>query len=369
MDNPSSGTYGSIIQITKQCAIFSQTRLVKGFLDDRVWLIPDLQGKGIGQKNNIKQTIQDISMKNNNVWRITTALGLQHRIAGVHFLDFQEDYKSCGAPPASRKGPYCHQVRQALDGNHFKVDKNTVTCDYARAAIGLVKPDISMREGRSFDYCGLAETRSIGKNIADAMQYIEQDIYGVELGPLEEMQHADLVIMVASAQTVMRIFQGYAYKYGAPQNLSFYSNQAMCSDMTSKIFHTNDINMSLMCNGTRRYGKFKDGELAVALPINMFDTLADGIIETINAVQSVPEKKKIIKTLEYTRGPACEESRISDKNDPQCSDKSDRFNYNPDHTGTSGEKNRLGLEIDMRYNYGKGLLEYDNHVLDLRKKE
>lgn len=276
-------------------------------------------------------------MKNSNVWKMTTALGLQHRIAGVHFLDFQEDYDNCKAKPASPKGPYCFQVRQALDGKHFKIDKSLITCDYARAAIGLEKPDISMREGRSFNYCGLAETRSIGKSIADAMMYIEQDICGVELGPLEEMEHADLVIMVDSAQTVMRIFQGYAYKYGAPQNLSFYSNQAMCSDMTSKVYHTNDINMSLMCNGTRRYGRFDDGDLAVALPINMFDTLADGIIETINAVQSGPEKKRILETLEHSEGPVCKE-------------------------------NSLGVEIDMHYNYGKGLLEYDNHVLDLRKK-
>lgn len=276
-------------------------------------------------------------MKNTNVWKMTTALGLQHRIAGVNFLDFQEDYDNCKAKPASQKGPYCYQVRQALDGKHFKVDKDLVTCEYARAAIGLEKPDISMREGRSFDYCGLSETRAIGKSIADAMMYIDQDICGIELGPLEEMEHADLVIMVDYAQTIMRIMQGYAYKYGAPKNLSFYSNQAMCSDMTSKVFHTNDINISLMCNGTRRYGRFDNGELAVSLPINMFDPLAGGIIETINAVQSGPEKKRIMETLENIDEPVCEE-------------------------------NSLGLEIDMHYNYGKGLLEYDHHVLELRKK-
>jgi uncharacterized protein (DUF169 family) len=308
-------------------------------------------------------------MKNTNVLKMTTALDLQHRIAGVHFLDFQEDYDNCKAKPASHRGPYCYQVRQALDGKHFKVDKNLVTCDYARAAIGLEKPDISMREGRSFDYCGLSETRTIGKNIADAMMYIDQDICGVELGPLEEMEHADLIIMVDYAHTIMRIMQGYAYKYGAPQHLSFYANQAMCSDMTSKVFHTNDINISLMCNGTRRYGKFDKGELAVSLPINMFDPLADGIIETINAVQSGPEKKRIMETLEYTDGPACEENSAACNADPECHAQEPRTNDKPDHTGTSGKKNILGIEIDTHYNYGKGLLEYDNHVSDLRKKD
>lgn len=307
-------------------------------------------------------------MKNTNVWKITTALDLQHRIAGVHFLDFQEDYDNCKARPGSQKGSYCYQVRQALDGKHFKADKNLVTCEYARAAIGLEKPDISMREGRSFDYCGLSESRTIGKNIADAMMYIDQDIYGVELGPLEEMEHADLVIMVDYAQTIMRIMQGYAYKYGAPEHLSFYGNQAMCSDMTSKVFHTNDINISLMCNGTRRCGKYDKGEIAVALPINMFDPLADGIIETLNAVQLVTEKKRIIETLKHTDRPDCEENSTADKADPQCPAQEARTNDKPDHTGTSGKKNSLGLEIDTQYNYGKGLLEYDHHVLDLRKK-
>lgn len=293
-------------------------------------------------------------MKNINVWKMTTALGLQHRIVGVRFLDFQEDYDNCKAASASPKGPYCYHVKQALDGKHFKVDKTLITCEYARAAIGLEKPDISMREGRSFDYCGLSETRTIGKSIADAMMYIEQDIYGVELGPLEKMEHADLVIMVDYAQTIMHIMHGYAYKYGAPKNLSFYSNQAMCSDMTSKVFHTNDINISLMCNGTRRYGKFDKGELAVSLPIHMFAPLTNGVIETINAVQSGPEKKRIVETLKHTERPACEENSTICK---------------ADHTGTSGNKNSLGLEIDMHYNYGKGLLEYDHHVLDLRKKK
>ncbi|CAG35904.1 DUF169 domain-containing protein [Desulfotalea psychrophila] len=307
-------------------------------------------------------------MKNTNVWKMTTALDLQHRIVGLHFLDFQEDYDNCKAEPAALKGPYCYQVRQALDGKHFKVDKNLVTCDYARAAIGLEKPDISMREGRSFDYCGLAESRAIGKSIADAMMYIDQDIFGVELGPLEEMEHADLVIMVDYAHTMMRIMQGYTYKYGAPKNLSFYGNQAMCSDMTSKVFHTNDINLSLMCNGTRRYGKFDKGELAVSLPINMFDPLSDGIIETINAVQSVPEKKRLIKTLEHSNRPGCEENSAVGKTDPESLAQRPRTNDAPDFAGRSGKRNSLGLEIDTRYNYGKGLLAYDNHVLDLRKK-
>ncbi|WP_462325216.1 DUF169 domain-containing protein [Desulfoplanes sp.] len=299
-------------------------------------------------------------MKNINVWRMITALDLQHKIAGVHFLDFQEDYDNCTARSAAQKGPYCYHVRQALDGKHFKVDKDLVTCDYARPALGLEKPDISMREGRSFDYCGLAESRTIGKSIADAMMYIDQDICGVELGPLEEMEHADLVIMVDYAHTIMRIMQAYTYKYGPPQHLSFYANQAMCSDMTSKVFHTNDINLSLMCNGTRRYGKYDKGELAVALPINMFDPLADGVIATLNAVQSGPEKKRIAERLKHTDKPECRAhssaARVATTNDA------------PDHTGTSGTKNSLGLEINTHYNYGKGLLEYDNHVLDLRKK-
>lgn len=270
-------------------------------------------------------------MKTENVKKATLALDLRHNIVGIRFLDFQEDYENVDVKEAKKCGSFCSHVRNAMDGMHFKINELKVTCEYARAALGMTKPDITMSEGRSFEYCGLCETKTIAKNIGKAMLYIRQDIYGVEIGPLQEMEKADLVIIADYAETIMRVMQAYAYKYGNPEHLSCYGNQAMCSDMVSKIYHNNDINISLMCKGTRNYGRFDKGELSVGFPIQMFDPIVEGIIMTINPVHSPQDKRRI--ALE------CSENPVD-----------------------------LGIELDEKYNYGLGLKTYDARVNKIREK-
>ncbi|QSX05865.1 DUF169 domain-containing protein [Sedimentibacter sp. zth1] len=263
-------------------------------------------------------------MKNKNVMRATLALNLMRNIIGIKFIDFKEDFDIIDVALPQKKGPLCYHARQAMDGNLFKATEDYVTCDYARYAIGLSKPDNTIVEGRSYKYCGLYESNSISKNIVTSMKYINQDIYGMVMGPLNLMDDADVVIIADYAETVMRIMQGYAYKFGNPEQLSFFGNQAMCADLISKPFSNNDINISLMCKGTRANGQFDKGEIGVAVPIGMFDSLVDGIVNTVNPVTYANEKRQILSKLD------CEDD--------------------------------LGIKIDVDYNYGLGLKAYDSKV-------
>lgn len=269
-------------------------------------------------------------MKNRNVERARIALNLDHHIIGVKFVDFKEDYDHLDIQSSPKRGTICSLSRQAMDGLLFKAIRSDVACDYGSYATGLEKADPTILEGRSFEFCGLSETAAVAKDIASSMKYVPLEVYGIVMGPLELMDSADVVIIAAYAETVMRIVQGYAYKYGSPKNLSFYGNQAVCSDLISKPYSNNDLNLSLMCKGARAYGRFDKGEMGVGIPIGMFDTLVDGIVETINPVSNAKEKNRILEELE-----------------------------NPDD---------LGVTIDTQYTYGKGLIEYDERVKKLKNK-
>lgn len=268
-------------------------------------------------------------MKNENVAKASIALNLGKKIVGVKFLDFKVDYDALDVPTAEKNGPVCYHARTAMDGNIFKAVRSNVTCDYGKYALGLSKPDSTITEGRSYEYCGLYETNSIAKEIVASMKYINHELYGIAMGPLDLMEDADVVIIADYAETVMRIMQGYAYKFGNPEKLSFFGSQAACADLISKPYSNNDINISLMCKGARTYGRFEKGELGVAVPIGMFDGLVDGILKTVNPVLTPNEKRHLL-------------SKLEDAGD-------------------------LGVEIDLDYNYGIGLKEYDNQVIELRK--
>lgn len=269
-------------------------------------------------------------MKNENVTKASIILNLQKRIIGVKFIDFKEDYDVLDVPVTTKNGPMCFHAREAMDGKIFKAVAHNVTCDYGKYAVGLSKPDSTIVEGRSFEYCGLSETNSIGKDIVSSMKYIEHQSYGVVMGPLELMLDADVVIIADYAEVIMRIMQGYAYKFGNPENLSFFGNQAVCADLISKPYSNNDINISLMCRGTRANGRFEKGELGVAVPIGMFDAVVEGVVKTFTPVANANEKKRVLSAIEQT--------------------------------------DDLSEEIDMNYNYGMGLKEYDNRVNEIRNR-
>ena len=224
-----------------------------------------------------------------------TILNLERKVAGARFIDFKEDYDNLDV--LEQKGTMCFLGRKGLEGKHIKADAKNILCDYGAYAIGIKKPHKNIEAGYSYGICGLYNSNSVAKSIVESIHYLKQDIYGIEIGSLCDVPKADLVFIVCNTRQAMRIFQGYAYYYGAPKNVSFIGNQAMCGDMLAKPFYYNDINMSLFCEGARKYGGFSDGELGISMPLEMFYNVAYGVFMTINPVEHIREKNEITNRL------------------------------------------------------------------------
>ena len=76
-------------------------------------------------------------MKNNDVNRMTKALGLHREIVGVRFLYFKHEYDSLELKEYGRKTSYCMMVKHAMDGNRFKAKLEHFACRCAIEALGL----------------------------------------------------------------------------------------------------------------------------------------------------------------------------------------------------------------------------------------
>lgn len=130
------------------------------------------------------------------------------------------------------------------------------------------------------------------------MKYLDHEIYGLLMGPLDQLPDADVAIMLGTAYQLMRIMQGYSYHHGNPKNICSVGNQGVCSDLIAKPYANNDINISFMCKGARLFTKCSDGELGVSVPINLFDSLVDGVIMTINPVLDKSQKEDLLSRLD-----------------------------------------------------------------------
>lgn len=238
-------------------------------------------------------------MKDRDVNRMYKALRLERQIVGVKFLYFQHEYDELEIADYGRKTSYCMMVKHAMAGNHFKASLEHFGCRCPIEAFGLDEEMEGVTSGQRYYSLKLYESRAVAKAVTDNIARIPQKICGIEIGPLNELQDADVVMLMVNAYQLMRIVQGYAYKWGTPKNLTMAGNQGVCADLTACPFKNNDLNFSVLCAGTRKMCGWRDDEMGVGLPIQMFEPLTDGVIQTLNYIDYPKQKAEIRESLSY----------------------------------------------------------------------
>ena len=233
-------------------------------------------------------------MKNRDVNRMNKALGLKRCIVGVKFLYFEHEYHNLEINEYGRKTSYCMMVKHAMDGNHFKANLGHFACRCAIEALGLADEMEGVESGQRYYSLNLYESRAVAKDVTRDISRIKQKIYGIEIGPLDELEDADVVMLMVNAYQLMRVLQGYTYKWGIPKHLYMAGNQGVCADLTAGPFEKNDLNFSVLCAGTRRMCAWGDDEIGVGLPIQQFEPLTEGIIQTMNYID-YPNQKDAIR--------------------------------------------------------------------------
>ena len=76
----------------------------------------------------------------------------------------------------------------------------------------------------------------------------------------------DVVQIISNPYNYMRIVQGYAYYNGEPKSISILGNQAVCHKCTACPYVLKDINISLICIGTRHRAGLRDEDMLVGIP-------------------------------------------------------------------------------------------------------
>ncbi len=236
-------------------------------------------------------------MYQQQVYQFSTALGLERQVVGLKFLYTWAEYQDSSLEEYQGRTSFCYMTLQASKGACFKAREYHCTCGRAREALGLTPPKPTTDSGEIYFSCGIYQSRAVAKQVQDEVLRIPQQIYGIEMGPLEQLQDADLVMMVLDAFQAMRVVQGYAYCYGPPRNLCTVGNQGICADLAARPYVKNDLNLSVLCAGTRRACRWSRGELGLGLPINRFLPVADGVIQTLNGIEYPDAKEEILHRL------------------------------------------------------------------------
>ena len=236
-------------------------------------------------------------MDNLQITRVSKALGLENKILGLRFLVLEKEYKDSSAKEKDGLS-LCSLVKLACQGESVKCNASTLGCDDAAYAMGLKEVPEYVYSGRKEYEDRKYLSKSIAFQVQNEKKYIPQKIYGAIISPLEEIENPDLVIVIATAKDMMRLTQGYSRYYGVNKNLLSIGVQGICSELVSKPFMNNDLNVSLLSNCCRKLTDFSAGCMGASFPIHLAENIFKGILETVNLTENNIPKKKILERLD-----------------------------------------------------------------------
>lgn len=241
--------------------------------------------------NRVKETVKILNY----------ALKLGRRIAGVKFLFDEDEYNRADAKNITGKIPYCVMVKAAMAGNGTKAAAENFGCNGAAKALGVVEPGEISLSGRFYNSLGLYRDLATSKNVQKDIIFCSHKAYGIMVKPVEEfIEDPDIILIAADTYTGMRIIQGYTYSFGLNTAFRLSGNQAVCSECTALPFENNDMNISLLCAGTRFKAGWGDNELMIGFPYNRFFSISDGIIATLDPVEPDGKKTEIAERYRKT---------------------------------------------------------------------
>ena len=229
--------------------------------------------------------------------KLNFILDLKRQVVGAKFLYVKEEYDACSGKSVTNKNTFCRMVALAMEGQNLKLTYDNFSCQGGPETLGLTPVSSYVKSGNQFSTFKLYQDRAVAKKAQDSISFLNQKIYGIQLAPLTELRSPDVVMIICNAWQMMRLVQGYSYKYAMPRNIGMMGNQGVCSDLCARPFATNDINVSALCLGARMQTQADDGELGVGMPLNIFVDTLDGVLKTFNPATE-DRRKKIIQNHE-----------------------------------------------------------------------
>lgn len=230
----------------------------------------------------------------NSVNLIESYLDLDRKPVGVKFFFDKDEFENFEIPKRNRKVTYCNSVQLASKGTSMKLTKENHGCPNGAMALKMKDVPEPMANGKGRFSKNIYKDIEISKSISDEMLFLEEEPVGIVVMPLENYnEEPDVVIVVSKSYNIMRMIQGHGYFNGYTNNLKTVGLQAVCHDLTTYPYNTKDINISLLCPGTRLVADWKEDEIGIGIPFEKWNEVVEGVKQTTNPFERDAKKKGI----------------------------------------------------------------------------
>lgn len=194
-------------------------------------------------------------------------LGLNGSPVAVKLVKTAEEIPG-GYKKVDEKKRHCEFVQDArLKGNKGFATSEEHLCKGGAGVMGIEALPESVASGGMYYKLGNFETPEGALDTVNAIPKSEESYYASLYAPLESAEFdPDVVVLILTPKQALKVSQAYLRKKGGRISSDYSGIQSVCADAVAAVKERGIPNMTLGCNGSRKFAGIADEEVVIGLP-------------------------------------------------------------------------------------------------------
>jgi uncharacterized protein (DUF169 family) len=185
---------------------------------------------------------------------------------------------------------HCAMVGLArTEGRIFYSTAENHECNGGAWSLGLREITETLKNGDFYFKLGKFESSAACKRTIDRVAHLgTRDTYATLYAPLEKTPFdPQVVIIVANPWAMLKLAQSTLFRVGGRVEAEFAGIQSVCADVCAQTYLNGRVNVSLGCDGSRKFSGIEDGEMVMGIPAEILPEMT----EALRIVAAAPGSK------------------------------------------------------------------------------
>ncbi|WP_414469729.1 DUF169 domain-containing protein [Methanobacterium sp. ACI-7] len=188
--------------------------------------------------------------------------------------EIPEDYEKVG-----EKKRHCEFVQDArLKGNKGYATSEEHLCKGGAGVMGIEALPENVASGGMYYKLGNFETSEGARDTVNAIPKVEEKYYASLYAPLECAEFdPDVIVLILTPKQALKVSQAYLRKKGGRISNDYSGIQSVCADAVAAVKERGIPNMTLGCNGSRKFAEIADEEVIIGLPPEKLEDIVEAL--------------------------------------------------------------------------------------------
>lgn len=194
-------------------------------------------------------------------------LGLKGTPVAVKLVETMENMPE-GYEKMEEKKRHCEFVQDArLRGSTGYATSEEHLCKGGAGVMGLGELPEMVANGGMYYKLGNFKTPKGAQDTVEAIPQTEKNYYASIYASLESANfEPDVVLLIITPKQALRVSQAYLNAKGGRISSDYSGIQSLCADAVAAVKERGIPNMTLGCNGSRKFAKVADEEVIIGIP-------------------------------------------------------------------------------------------------------